>query len=566
MGNFFSAFFPPRPPFDIVGNVPDLTGQVIIVTGGNTGIGKETCKVLLNKNAKVYLAARSKTKADEAIEWLKKETGGKVAIFLELDLASLASVRKAAEEFKSLTCRVIPSKEHELHVLFNSAGVMMSPVNEKTLDGYDLQFGTNVLGHYFFTTLLLPTLIHTAKNSPAAGGQVRVINTSSAALWHPPRGGIAWDTLGTDEASHAACRRVGRYWLYGQSKLVSVHSTSFSGSGMVDDVQGNVLFSNELARLYQDQGVVSISLHPGAIKTDLHRHTMPWIPLWIKESLMDILLYSASQGALTQLYAGVIPEARHLTGKALLDKNAKVYLAARSRSRAEDAIEWLKKETGGKTAIFLELDLANLGSIRKSVQEFKSKEQELHVPFNNAGVLMPPLEHRAASGHEMHFATNVLGHYLLTMLLLPTLIHTAKFSTLAGGHARVINASSAPVYRPPQGGIVWETLGRDEASFDACRRVGSFGLYSQSKLGNVLFSNELAKRYADQGIVSVSVHPGFIKTEVSRNMNIPRWLQALVMLLFWEISVFPPSQGALTQLYAGTVSEVESLNGKFLVP
>ncbi|KAG8791526.1 hypothetical protein FRC12_008952 [Ceratobasidium sp. 428] len=238
MGNFFSAFFPPRPPFDIVGNVPDLTGQVIIVTGGNTGIGKETCKVLLNKNAKVYLAARSKTKANEAIEWLKKETDGKVAIFLELDLASLASVRKAAEEFKS--------KEHELHVLFNSAGVMIPPVDEKTLDGYDLQFGTNVLGHYFFTTLLLPTLVHTAKNSPAADGQVRVVNTSSAALWQPPRGGIAWDTLGTDEASQAACRHVGRYWLYGQSKL------------------GNVLFSNELARLYQDQGVVSISLHPGA--------------------------------------------------------------------------------------------------------------------------------------------------------------------------------------------------------------------------------------------------------------------------------------------------------------
>ncbi|KAG8795592.1 hypothetical protein FRC12_012331 [Ceratobasidium sp. 428] len=282
MGNFFSAFFPPRPPFDIAGNVPDLTGQVIIVTG---------C-VLLNKNAKVYLAARSKTKADEAIEWLKRETGGKVAIFLELDLASLASVRKAAEEFKS--------KEHELHVLFNSAGVMIPPVDEKTLDGYDLQFGTNVLGHYFFTTLLLPTLIHTAKNSPVADGQVRVVNTSSAALWQPPRGGIAWDTLGTDEASQAACRRVGRFWLYGQSKL------------------GNVLFSNELARLYQDQGVVSISLHPGAIKTDLHRHTMPWIPLWIKESLMDVLLYSASQGALTQLYAGVIPEARHLSGKFLI--------------------------------------------------------------------------------------------------------------------------------------------------------------------------------------------------------------------------------------------------------
>ncbi|KAG9108947.1 hypothetical protein FRC07_008390, partial [Ceratobasidium sp. 392] len=123
-------------------------------------------------------------------------------------------------------------------------GVMIPPVNEKTSDGYDLQFGTNVLGHYLLTTLLLPVLIHTAKNSPVADGHVRVVNTSSAALWHPPRDGIAWDSLGTDDASRAACKRVGKYRLYGQSKL------------------GNVLFSNELARQYADQGIVSISLHP----------------------------------------------------------------------------------------------------------------------------------------------------------------------------------------------------------------------------------------------------------------------------------------------------------------
>ncbi|KAG8679030.1 hypothetical protein FRC09_019316, partial [Ceratobasidium sp. 395] len=113
MGNLISklGFFPSNPVFT-VDQIPDLSGQVVIVTGGNTGIGKATCKALLEKNAKVYLAARSKTKADEAIEWLKTETG-KMAVFLQLDLASLVSVRKAVEEFKS--------NEHELHVLFNNA-------------------------------------------------------------------------------------------------------------------------------------------------------------------------------------------------------------------------------------------------------------------------------------------------------------------------------------------------------------------------------------------------------------------------------------------------------------
>ncbi|KAG9076657.1 hypothetical protein FRC06_009380, partial [Ceratobasidium sp. 370] len=172
MGNQLSQMFPPESLFTVE-QIPDLAGQVMIVTGGNAGAGRETCKALLNKNAKVYLTARSKAKADDAIEWLKKETGGKEPMFLQLDLSNLDSVRKAAEEFKS--------KEQELHVLFNNAGVMVPPVEQKTADGYDLQFGTNVLGHYFFTILLLPTLVHTAKNSPRAHGHARVINTSSSA-------------------------------------------------------------------------------------------------------------------------------------------------------------------------------------------------------------------------------------------------------------------------------------------------------------------------------------------------------------------------------------------------
>ncbi|KAG8770413.1 hypothetical protein FRC12_004276 [Ceratobasidium sp. 428] len=97
--NVYKETFPGQPSWSI-DQIPDLTGQVTIVTGGNAGIGKETCKVLLNKGAKVYLAARSKVKADDAIEWLKAETGGKTPEFLQLDLADLPSVRRAVEEFK----------------------------------------------------------------------------------------------------------------------------------------------------------------------------------------------------------------------------------------------------------------------------------------------------------------------------------------------------------------------------------------------------------------------------------------------------------------------------------
>ncbi|CAE7222078.1 unnamed protein product, partial [Rhizoctonia solani] len=283
MGAAFSQGLPPKSRFSVE-QIPDLTGQVIIVTGGNAGVGKETCKALLNKNAKVYLAARSKSRADAAIEWLKAETNGKAPIFLELDLGNLASVRKAAEEFKS--------KEQELHVLFNNAGVMAPPVDQRTADGYDLQFGTNVLGHYFFTTLLLPILIHTAKNSPLAHGHARVINTSSGAVYFVPKGGIVWETLGTDAASVQAAKKLGTSGLYAQSKM------------------GNVLFSNELAKRYAEQGIISSSLNPGNLQTDLQRH-LPWL----LGKILGLFLYPASYGALTQLWSGTMPEGENHNGK-----------------------------------------------------------------------------------------------------------------------------------------------------------------------------------------------------------------------------------------------------------
>lgn len=116
---------------------------------------------------------------------------------------------------------------------------MQPPVELKTANGYDLQFGTNVLGHYFFTTLLLPTLIHTAKTSPLVrkaatvyselrlclryvlDGHARVINTSSSAAYMVPKSGIVWEILGTDAASDAARTKLGPVPLYWQSKLVS---------------------------------------------------------------------------------------------------------------------------------------------------------------------------------------------------------------------------------------------------------------------------------------------------------------------------------------------------------
>ncbi|KAG8873419.1 hypothetical protein FRB97_006737, partial [Tulasnella sp. 331] len=249
--------------------MPDLSSKVVIVTGGNTGIGKETA--LLVKNAKVYIASRSKEKAYVAIADLKAETG-KEAIFLELDLANLDSVTRAANEFKS--------KERCLHILFNSAGVFMVPIGELTSDGYDLQFGTNVLGPAHFTLSLITELIEGAKSS--SDGKARVVNTSSdSAYLGVPKNGIDWNTVRDGPAR----KKMGTMTLYSQSKFA------------------NIVFSNELARRYASQGISSNSLNPGHLKTDLQRHMSA-----AQRTVLGAFLYPAPMGALTQLYVGTSPD------------------------------------------------------------------------------------------------------------------------------------------------------------------------------------------------------------------------------------------------------------------
>jgi len=161
-------------------DIPDQTGRVVLVTGGNTGLGYVTCQELLAKGAKVYLAGRQSQKSEDAIERLKKETGKDNVHLLPVDLSELKSVRTAAETFLS--------KEKRLDILINNAGVLAVPVDELTKDGYDMHFGVNLLAHHHLTVLLLPALI--AADTPA-----RVVNLSSFGHQFAPAEGISFETL-----------------------------------------------------------------------------------------------------------------------------------------------------------------------------------------------------------------------------------------------------------------------------------------------------------------------------------------------------------------------------------
>jgi len=274
---WINQVFPPKPEWGF-DDIPDLSGKVMLVTGGNTGIGKETVKQLLLHNAKVYLAARSEEKALKAISDLHAETG-KEAAFLKLDLADLKSMKASAEDFTS--------KETQLHTLFNSAGVMWPPIDDLTADGYDLQFGTNVLGQFYFTKLLLPCLISTAKSSPRWG---RVVNTSSIGHMLFNRKDLNFESF----KEYPARKRMGTKQLYYQSKF------------------GNIVYALELHKRYADQGIVSVSLHPGSIPTELTRHTP-----YVQRVLLGIFKSPAWMGALTQLWAGTSPEGADMGGKYL---------------------------------------------------------------------------------------------------------------------------------------------------------------------------------------------------------------------------------------------------------
>ena len=204
-----------------------LDGKTAIVTGANTGIGLETAVDFAQRNGRVILACRSREKGETAAELVKRRSGNNNVVFMQLDLASLDSVRNFATS--------VLDKEAHIDILVNNAGVMACPYM-KTADGFEMQFGVNHLGHFLLTNLLLDRL----KEAPSA----RIINVSSSAH---KRGKINFDDLNFTHNYSA-------FGAYAQSKLA------------------NVLFTRSLAKRLEGTKVIVNSLHPGVIRTELARH------------------------------------------------------------------------------------------------------------------------------------------------------------------------------------------------------------------------------------------------------------------------------------------------------
>ncbi|MHA7649700.1 SDR family NAD(P)-dependent oxidoreductase [Mycobacterium sp. ML4] len=248
-------------------DIPDQTGRVAIVTGANTGLGYHTAAALAFHGARVVLAVRDLEKGNAALSRIVAAVGREAAsvdaTLTQLDLSSLASVRRAADELRGTYPHI--------DLLINNAGVMWTP-KQVTADGFELQFGTNHLGHFALTGLLLDRLL------PVRGS--RVVTVSS--LGHRMRAAIHFDDLQWE-------RSYSRIGAYGQSKLA------------------NLLFTYELQRRLAAAAAptLAVAAHPGGSATELARN-VPRIlrPL---NALAPLLFQSAEAGALPTLRAATDP-------------------------------------------------------------------------------------------------------------------------------------------------------------------------------------------------------------------------------------------------------------------
>ncbi|WWD20707.1 hypothetical protein CI109_105183 [Kwoniella shandongensis] len=257
--------WPPRTSYT-TDQIPDLSGKVALVTGGNKGIGKEMIHHLLRKNAKVYLGARSASKAEAAIEELYQLTGKK-AIFLEVDMADFDSVKTAAANFLK--------QEERLDILFNNAGILSASTEKKSPQGYELALTTNTLSPYLFTKLLLPTLKSTAAST---GTPTRMVWAISSAPFFFKNNYLDYSTFKLESLGNPP---LGGNLLYGQSK---------SGAAML---------AQQLARKVpqQDGEVYFLSIDPGGIRTDLFDE-MGSVRMWFQNTFINNPVW---KGALTSL-------------------------------------------------------------------------------------------------------------------------------------------------------------------------------------------------------------------------------------------------------------------------
>ncbi|CAH0044395.1 unnamed protein product [Clonostachys solani] len=295
---------------------PDLSGKVIIVTGGSSGLGKESALQLAKYSPRtIYITARTAARGNAAIDEILREVPSAHGIlkFLELDLGSLESVRRAADTFLAQADR--------LDVLMNNAGLMASPPG-LTADGYEVQFGSNYVGPALFTKLLMPIIERTAALS---GSDTRVINLSSELFKQAPKVGLLLDQCKTPLNDISGLAR------YGHAKLADHYHTLI------------------LSREYP--ATMFVSIHPGVVNTGLLddlKKRRPWLGMCIS-ALASLFMTDVHKGAQAQLWASTTTR-ESLKSGAFYNQHRKEYTDAVlfQVDSAKKLWEWTEAEFSAK--------------------------------------------------------------------------------------------------------------------------------------------------------------------------------------------------------------------------
>ncbi|CRK97376.1 CLUMA_CG010766, isoform B [Clunio marinus] len=532
-----------------------IDGKVVLITGANTGLGKGTAIDLARRGGKIYIACRDERRGEKALTEIKLASGSSNVHLLNLDLASLDSIRKFSENFHKL--------ETKIDVLINNAG-LSSNSHRKTVDGFELTLGVNHLGPFLLTNLLLDLI------KKAAPSRIIVISSSA----HKYFANINKHDLMFEKSYHF-------FLAYGQSKLA------------------NILFSNELARKLNGTGVTVNSCHPGVIRTKITRDLGFWDAVYM---LINPWLKTVEEGIQTQIRLAVDPALENVTGKYFADceeasmsnnakneelaawlyeksaewylrrpkyskptkidgkvviitgantgigkanaidlarRGSKIYIACRDIQRGEAALKEIKLASESRNVHFLQLDLASLDSIRQFAIEFHKKEKKLDILINNAG-LVSGVKDKTKDGFELTFGVNHLGPFLLTNLLLDLLKNASP--------SRIVIVSSYT--------HVFGKINKDDLMYD--KKYNGTIAYAQSKLANILFSNELSRRLIGTGVTVNSCHPGLVKTDIMRKWSFKR---------YYEVAISPwlrtPEEGAQTQIRLAVDPDLERVSGKY---
>ncbi|MCC6764011.1 MAG: SDR family NAD(P)-dependent oxidoreductase [Deltaproteobacteria bacterium] len=258
-----ASFGPTTTTDEVLGGI-DLGGRVALVTGGSSGLGRETARALAAHGAEVVLTARDVPKGEAVAADVRASTGNAAVSVQELELGSLASIRRFAERMRA--------KHPRIDLLVANAGVMACPL-ARTSDGFELQFGSNHLGHFLAVCSLVPALLR----SDAA----RVVCLSSRGHHIAP---VDFDDLGFER------RPYDKWQAYGQAKTA------------------NVLFAVGLERRLGTRGVHAFAVHPGAIVTELGRHLQAEDLEYLRSRARGMQFKTVEQGAATSCFAASAPE------------------------------------------------------------------------------------------------------------------------------------------------------------------------------------------------------------------------------------------------------------------